>query len=841
MKRHILKHGCFSSSQIAVVVAACSLVSLPRHLSADTVYTVENGSTLVATVSSAAETNEFDSARAVELSSNAYTAFEKRGPGGLFMPADISGYTGTVRAREGSLGYRTSNSLGSLADGNGAVTVDSGATLFIPASAAESSVSPLGKSFVLSGLGVSGAGAVELCGKQLNCPMGTNITLAGETRIRNRAQYYWANSWGSPSVERRCRLDMAGNVLRLHSENIYAEFKSVDVSNPGHIVFEKKPMDITTSELGGSGANEVRFEMPYGEVASWTVRQSNTYLPMWKIVAADGENGLYSIRSVDMSYDVAYNPYPGIATNVSAWGGPVVLNGGKQVNIQSPTRWHGGVTFLGKVSGNAPLRVWGNRVDDTSNFHHPYLNLVCPENDFTGVLTMRYSGIRLWNPGAVGNPRNVQLQGGEVVFDNLCDDFGRLPPLEADCSDSTWNGVTMSFTNDVRFGRGTWESVVKKGDERLLWYSASGADELAVSNGFVKLPRRAGIAGLYSAQTNSYSSPAMTGLFEIGGRGDGSEWCRRCDLEPGVRSPNYTTHAHHNYNYKQDPSKNGDAQWSTVVYSGYVWNNSPTNETWSFVGGGNRRYRLTIGDTVVYDIDRGVANVLGHGTAVLQPGPNYFELVNYRTYKTDLTAVRSGTGTTTWNKDAFNFGYMRSGADTTVISDYRVMEDPGDGSLFTFCLPGEEFEYPRHEGETHRGIQPDFAHITFGDGAGLDLEGVTNYVAASFTGFPVITNATHFAVTNRWTIPVAAMLTGTKRLATDGRIDLSKATVCFDDADLLPSGGSPMYEICVAADGVSGLPAVEPDFMARWKVRISDDGKALQLFRVPIGTKLHIR
>ena len=820
------------------LMAAIGVLGLLVGANAATTYS-EEGTTLVATVSSAAETNEFDSTYADALNANSYTAFEKRGDGGLFMPNDISSYMGTVTVRVGSLGYRKSTSLGSLAAGNGAVTVIDGATLFIPNTdngVTANTVSPLGKAFYLAGMGGNGAGAVDSRSEQQRCPMGTNVTLTADARVRNRTQYFWGNAWNS--VNHRCRLDMGTNILCLYSEGSSPDFKMVDVVNPGHIVQECNGLGLSGTALGGSAANEMRLEPVRSSVTAFIIPSVTDQLRLWTLVPHRWIN----VRGTTQSYNFPCNDYPGVTTNENVWHGPVLLKGTSQINVQSGTICHGGLAFLGKVSGTAPLRVWGNRNDDGSNYHHPYLNLVCPENDFTGEFILRYGGVRLWNPGAIGNPSVVKLEEGEVAFDNLCDDFGALPDLNADCGLGTWSGhVSLIYTNEVRFGRGEWNSVTKTGPEQLWWYSGTGAKELNITGGFLKLPRRAKIAGLYSAQTNGYGDSGIQALFLAGSRGEGTDWCRQRDLEPGVRAPNCETHAYNIYNYKLNPSRSGDAQWSTVIYSGYVWNNSTTNETWSFAGGGGRCYRLTIGDTVVYDVDRTSGSnsdtaILGHGSAVLQPGPNFFELATYRAYRLDGYYTQTNNW---WNKQ-LNFAYKRSGDDSAVQTEYRRMEDPGDGSLFTFCLPGEEIFYPRHPGETYTSIQPDFAHITFADGSGLDLEGVTNYVAASFTGWPIVTNATCFAVTNRWTLRTADL--GTKKLTTDGRLDLSRATLDFDNAAQLPANGDVVYRVAEAVGGVTGVPVVSTGIpKRRYGARVTADGKALEIVRVPRGMKIDFK
>ena len=798
----------------------------------ESVYRVVDDTTLEVTVP-AGFTNEFDATYAAALNDNTYAAFVKKGAGGLYMPNDISAFTGTVDVDEGSLGCRKSTSLGALSLEAGAVTVKDGATLFIPDNNTDSgvkvnSVNLSGKRLVIAGFGVNGAGAVDLRSEQQNNPLGQNVLLSANARVRNRTQYFW----GRNGI--RCECDLDGHDLYLFSEGSSPAFQYVDVKNPGNVFLESSGMGLTGTKFGGSAENKLTVMYKSGNTI--TLAEDSTDAPSWTLVR-ETESGTVYIHGATQSYNANTRSYPGVSTNLCAWKGPVLLKGTGLVNFQSPTAWHGGIALLGKVSGTARSRVWGNDYLDGTTHHHPYLNLVSSENDFTGAMTLRFGGLRLWNPGALPSAVPLTLEEGEVCFDNLCEDFGTLSPMTVDCTGYTRQNIYNTFTNDVRFGRGKWQSVTKNGPERLLWYSGTGANVVKLNEGFLKLGRRPKIAGLYSWQTNSYYSSTMKNDLYAGGI------ALKTDLEPGVRSPNcYLTHAHGIYNYKLDPTKANDAQYAVTVYHGYVWNNDPTNVTWSFAGGGlGSACKLSINGETVFEFDvssQGSPQSYA-GNAVLHPGANTFDFRGFRTYRADSCVVRSrmtGAGWT-WPSDDFNFGYDPLGRGSKNCADYQRMEDPGDGSLFTFALPDEEYVYPRHEDEAHSGVQTDFDEIQFADGTGLDLTDVTNYVASSIQGYPILKNATAFGVTNRWTVGVETL--GAKKLTTDGTLDLSQATIVVDESKAKMGRGSLDFEIATAAGGIVGTPEVIG--VERCSTRLSADGKTLCLHHEPKGVLLIIR
>ena len=74
-------------------------------------------------------TNVIDSTYVEKLNNRDFDKLVKKGVGGLDIDVSLEGYMGAIDVEEGSLIYRTSTSLGSLAEGNGAVTVKDGATL----------------------------------------------------------------------------------------------------------------------------------------------------------------------------------------------------------------------------------------------------------------------------------------------------------------------------------------------------------------------------------------------------------------------------------------------------------------------------------------------------------------------------------------------------------------------------------------------------------------------------------------------------------------------------------------------------------------------------------------
>ena len=123
--------------------------------------------------------------------------------------------------------------------------------------------------------------------------------------------------------------------------------------------------------------------------------------------------------------------------------------------------------------------------------------------------------------------------------------------------------------------------------------------------------------------------------------------------------------------------------YTTWIYKGYVWNRSPTNETWTFAENFDDNVKLTIDGVTV--IANGVSwNVPTIGSYTLTPGPPAFEA--------RLGQGGGGGGPVKsqwWTTTSFGFGVDFYGRNETNIAYFVTLTDPGDGSLLTTELTGE--------------------------------------------------------------------------------------------------------------------------------------------------------
>jgi hypothetical protein len=123
-----------------------------------------------------------------------------------------------------------------------------------------------------------------------------------------------------------------------------------------------------------------------------------------------------------------------------------------------------------------------------------------------------------------------------------------------------------------------------------------------------------------------------------------------------------------------------------VSYSGYVWNRSETNETWTFAYAFDDALKLFINGKELPEKKTGNGSwgALHLASATLAPGANSILIQLYN-------AVGSGgginpswvTGCINWTADHVGIVYNPNGGDSTNGLDFVHMADPGDGSLFT--------------------------------------------------------------------------------------------------------------------------------------------------------------
>jgi len=119
--------------------------------------------------------------------------------------------------------------------------------------------------------------------------------------------------------------------------------------------------------------------------------------------------------------------------------------------------------------------------------------------------------------------------------------------------------------------------------------------------------------------------------------------------------------------------------WSdyvTYLYTGYIWNRTENDVTWTFGENIDDSTLLKIDGITV--LNNGVHNKPTIGTITLAPGPHTFE-------------ARFGNGSggagryvsEWWTTSAFGFGIDFQGRNDTNIANFVALSDPGDGSLLT--------------------------------------------------------------------------------------------------------------------------------------------------------------
>lgn len=336
-------------------------------------------------------------------------------------------------------------------------------------------------------------------------------------------------------------------------------------------------------------------------------------------------------------------------------------------------------------------------------------------------------------------------------------------------------GAISATSGTLRNAAGTFASFVKTGEGSfLLDAPLSCSAPLEVKEGALKLP--VSVPGLQCGekiyqQGDSYSEyydgTALSGLG--------------IELTPS-RAYRLSTEGYYQpYHY--------------VSYSGYAWNRSATNENWTFAYAFDDYLDIRINGEKLEGVRQGASEwgVLTLVKATLKPGANSILIQLWNSAGTG-GAITHGLvkGCINWTRDHVGVVYNPNGGDSTNGLDYVRMADPGDGSLFTV--------YP-YDGSTI----PSFSSIKMWPGTTLDVcDGIY-----TFTGVLQVAEAV-FADPIRVSGGIAFGL---------------GANVAIEGLETLDREVGPRT-ILKTDHGVSG---VLPKLESAWRLRISPDGKDLEL------------
>ena len=125
--------------------------------------------------------------------------------------------------------------------------------------------------------------------------------------------------------------------------------------------------------------------------------------------------------------------------------------------------------------------------------------------------------------------------------------------------------------------------------------------------------------------------------------------------------------------------------YTTYIYTGYLWSHAETNETWTFAKSFDDHLILTVNG--VQYMDHGAYNAVAKVQVLINPGPNAIEM-RFGQGNGGVGAMKQTTpGNEWWTDDTMALGVDKLGRNENVMANYELLEDPGDGSVFT--LEGE--------------------------------------------------------------------------------------------------------------------------------------------------------
>lgn len=826
-------------SKLLSLLAVSTLVVLSVR-SEHNIYTVTvNGGTLDSPVEIAetqvevydAATGETATKEMGAVSFAANSIFRKRGVGYMRSSALMEGFTGEIRIEEGAYIITSTNQMGTSRPAEVAplVVVSNNASLVFATTAATCPASQfkLYNNIIIEGVGC-GNGIGAICNKTTVKHGGLYglITLSGDARI------HCYNATAATAINGL--LDLAGHVLTIKKTGNNAN-DIIYIGNDAGII--NSVSDIPPKVI--MDASWFRFSSymrawdtnPLGEVvmtnggrfhAQWTYPEKCP----WKLRVA-GINGNYFNFKLTGSETSL-----GKLSGGNSWLGPVQIDGkGATFYAWGTETKTYGFALKGPVSGEGNIRS-----------QNAVFQLAYPTNTFTGSFLAHTTGagrsyLGIWHSQSM-SPASSSLTVSDTTVKLITEqERYDLPPIYASVKD----GASMPFSG----GAGGFAPFLRKsgGGTLDLGVPLTVTGRVDIAAGTLKLSRYAAsglVAGRqFAPNTQNFTTP------------DGNSWTRlpdatygmTCDITNRVElSPSalYTTNSPLGFIAKEVGAGSG----VIVMYNGYIWNRSGDTKQWTFAGGLGTNMGLWLDEVEILRYGQWKTGV--KNTVDVSPGAHKLRIVSYGLGNAakDTWLLPSGAAFTnlSW-KGASNFGagimYDPDGRNSTKYTDYKKLEDPGDGSLLTVSADGSV---------TTESDCPSFWELDVSDGAVLDLFG-NHVVVGDLSGAGTVSDGHRYfegsvTVTNSFAAAKALLLAG-KHLTVDAPLKFKTgAKVTVDDLSSLPRLSAETFTLCIADEAIEGAPmAVADEFdelASRWTVIKRADGKALSL-QYRCGTKVILR
>ena len=758
-------------------------------------------------------TNEVDVSELVCANDNTVTEIRKLGRGGFLMndKTAIPNYTGDIYVDQGTWIVACTNALGKLdvnnkGENTGKVYVADGASIDLASN--DRYLNNKGKKITIKGNGVTGNGALTIsvnAANYYNQTLGNNLVLTGDSSI------WMPNNFN----------------LYLLDSNIYLAGYKLTVKGDG---------DSSGNIVVGNEATVKSGTLEFVNKGGMVLQASTAFDDDCNLVFKDESklavkmSGRYDAPIIWDSTGVVRSDAVGKGDIINTWHGPVRLDKTMKVGISK----NGTFSLAGKVEGAGGLDMYW-ATETKPEIPTNVVTLANAGSTFEGGVSVRDLIVNVKEDGA------VPAEGGVFALTNSIANFDT--PKNYALPDGVIH-VDGDVERSVSGGLGKWKTIVKTGTGTVNYDSSIGAEMLELREGVLKVSQQTVFAGLiegveyFTDMIDEQGNVVKTAVDISSNNAANDEivYTNEVVMSPYLMNAEmksyWTTHRP-----VWDTEKTIKAHCTT--YSGYIWNRSSENVNWTFACNVANVVAFHFDGQKMFSHTGGSDKEIAKVTINVAPGAHSFRIGNHSKYYTrdgvpeDKTEGGMSGKSTPWKGMGFRWDPL--GRDTTDPANFVILEDPGDGSLFTWALPGEDVFYPGTEDL----IEPAKFDLVKFTGGTLHLNGVTNTVS-EVEGMPLVAGTGKLIIENKWTIDAADLADGSAvsglsfGFGADAELEVENSSAAKSMT------GTREWTVIKSAEDITGSITVKDEDMAkRWSVKV--DGKELKLKYRPFGTAVIIR
>ena len=748
-------------------------------------------------------TNEVDVSSMACANNNEITEIRKLGRGGFLMndKTAIPNYKGDIYVNEGTWIVACTNALGKLDSGKGEnvgkVFVADGAT--IDMASTDRFISNSGKKVSIKGDGVSGNGALTVSVKASDYyknVLGNNIVLEDDASIGMTKSFnlYFLNSIINLNGHKLTVKgdENKGAIVVGGQTGSTVESGVLEFDGYGSLLLQDKTLFSEGSSLLFNGNSEVTFKM-YGRYEAPLVWNSNG-----KIVSST-------------------TPNKEVVTNRNTWHGSVRLDKNMGVALSSS----GTFGLMGPVSGNGGFDIYWNaksKPEVPTNF----VNFANADSSFEGGISVKDLVANVMEDGA------VPADGGVFALTNSIVNFESLKNYTL--PDGIIH-VDGDGERSVSGGMGKWKTLVKTGSGTVNYDSAIGAEELVLREGVFKL-----------TMSNSLFSGLIEGVEYFTDTAECLSTASNKDIaytNGVVMSPYLMNSPMKDYWTTFRPA--WDTEQQTIkahctTYTGYIWNRESTTARWTFACNVANTTVLHIGDVKVFSSASG-GSTLAKATIEVASGCHRFRIGNYSKYNSNnMNKTEGGMSSSIEDWKGMGLRWDPTGSENPLenLDKFAILEDPGDGSLFTWAIPGEDVFYPGMDESVKLGK---FRRVKFSGGT-LHLNGTTNWIS-EVEGIPNVAGSGKMILENKWTVDAADIVSGSKASGLSFAFGEDVELIIDNPLAAKNAGGVNEWTVVESLENITGSISIKDEVASEFMI-VKIVGNTVKLKRRP-GTVMIIR